>query len=442
MPRAIGVAVALGLAVSLTIPPVSGLAGIEAALADEADTPSRQDVRDARTAARDKARDVDAVQADLAAANHRLQQSAIEAAQATEAWNGARYRLEQARQAAAAADERAGIAHTDVDRQQDAYADALVSSYQLAPTLTAVASMVQADGIGTVLEQSTTMRAAESALDSRYDGFVAASTLASVALDQAEAARADAATAQVEAREARDQARVAAEAAAAEADAIAARKGELIEELAELQDISVELAEERQQALDEQRAQAAAAAAAEETAQQAAAQQAAEQAEQAAQEAAQQGDRAEEQQPAAPEPEEPATEPAPPPPQPDPPAPGGGASAAIAFARAQLGEPYVWGAAGPGSWDCSGLTMGAWGAGGKYLPHYSVAQYEQSTPISASSLRAGDLVFWGSSSSPSSIFHVALYVGNSQIIHAPRTGRPVSQESMYYWTTPNFYARP
>ncbi len=436
MPRAIGVAVALGLAVSLTIPPVSGLTGLQAALADEADTPSRQDVRDARTAARDKARDVAAVQADLAAANQRLQESAVEAAQATEAWNGARYRLEQARQASAAADERAGIARTDVDRQQDAYADALVSSYQLAPTLTAVASMVRADGIGTVLQQSETMRAAESALDSRYDGFVAASTLADVALDQAEAARAEAEQAQVEAREARDRARAAAEAAAAEAQAIADRKGELIAELAELQDISVELAEDRQRALDEQRAQAAAEAAAQEAAEQAAA----EEAEQAAAE-----QEAEEQEPA-PDPEptapEPATPPTPPAPQPDPPTPGGGAGAAVAFARAQLGEPYVWGAAGPGSWDCSGLTMGAWRAGGKYLPHYSVAQYEQSTPISASSLQPGDLVFWGSSSSPSSIYHVALYIGGGQIIHAPRTGRPVSQESMYYWTTPNFYARP
>ncbi len=66
----------------------------------------------------------------------------------------------------------------------------------------------------------------------------------------------------------------------------------------------------------------------------------------------------------------------------------GGAPAAIGFARAQLGEPYQWGAAGPGAWDCSGLTMGAWRAGGKYLPHYSVAQYEQSTPISAGPLQA------------------------------------------------------
>ncbi len=425
MPRTIGVAVALGLAVSLTIPPVAGLA----ALADPADTPSRQEVRQARTAAQDKARDVDAVQADLAAANQRLQQSAIEAAQATEAWNGARYRLDQARQAASAADERAGIARTDVDRQQDAYADALVSSYEMSPTLTAVASMVQADGIGTVVQQTTTMHAAESALDSRYDGFVAASTLAGVAVDQAESARAEAAAAQVQARAARDAARDAAAAAAAEASAIASHKGELIAELAELQDISVALAEQRQEALDERAAQAAAAVAAAEAAEQA----------EAAEAAAQQADEQEQPEEPAQEPAEPADDPEP---QHDPPAPSGGANAAVAFARAQLGEPYVWGADGPDSWDCSGLTMGAWGAGGTYLPHYSVAQYEQSTPISASSLQPGDLVFWGSSSSPSSIFHVALYIGGGQIIHAPRTGRPVSQESMYYWTTPNFYARP
>ena len=86
--------------------------------------------------------------------------------------------------------------------------------------------------------------------------------------------------------------------------------------------------------------------------------------------------------------------------------------------------------------------MGAWAAGGKSLPHYSVAQYEQSTAIGSGSLQPGDLVFWGSSNSPSSIYHMALYIGNGQIIHAPRTGRNVTQESMYYWISPNFYARP
>ena len=87
------------------------------------------------------------------------------------------------------------------------------------------------------------------------------------------------------------------------------------------------------------------------------------------------------------------------------------------------------------------MLLGASGAAGVSLPHYSVAQYEAGTPISASSLRPGDLVFWGSSGSPSSIHHVAMYLGGGQIIHAPRTGRPVSVESMYYWTPPNFFAR-
>ena len=86
--------------------------------------------------------------------------------------------------------------------------------------------------------------------------------------------------------------------------------------------------------------------------------------------------------------------------------------------------------------------MRAWEQGGVHLPHYSVAQYEQSTKISASQLQPGALVFWGSSNNPSSIYHVALYVGGGRIIHAPRTGRPVTEESMYNWITPNFYARP
>ena len=82
----------------------------------------------------------------------------------------------------------------------------------------------------------------------------------------------------------------------------------------------------------------------------------------------------------------------------------------------------------------------AWAAGGVALPHSSVGQYAASTPIDASALQPGDLLFWGST--PGSIYHVALYVGGDQMIHAPRTGRPVVRESMYYWRTPDFSARP
>jgi len=102
----------------------------------------------------------------------------------------------------------------------------------------------------------------------------------------------------------------------------------------------------------------------------------------------------------------------------------------------------VWAAAGPSSWDCSGLTMRAWESAGTYLPHYSAGQYSASTPIRASQLRPGDLLFWGSSNSPSSIYHVAIYTGNGMMVHAPRPGRGVTEESMYYWIAPNFYARP
>ena len=106
------------------------------------------------------------------------------------------------------------------------------------------------------------------------------------------------------------------------------------------------------------------------------------------------------------------------------PAPSGDAAAAVAFAAAQLGDAYRWGAAGPDSWDCSGLMMMAWRAGGISLPHSSAGQYAASTPIGAGDLRPGDLVFWGAS--PSGIYHVAMYVGGGEIIHAP-AHRPAGQ---------------
>jgi cell wall-associated NlpC family hydrolase len=132
--------------------------------------------------------------------------------------------------------------------------------------------------------------------------------------------------------------------------------------------------------------------------------------------------------------------PDPPAPSPEPPPSSGGAGAAIAFAKAQLGEPYVYGADGPDSWDCSGLTSQAWAAAGHPLSHWSVAQYAETTPITSSQLQPGDLVFW-SDGSPSSIYHVAMYLGDGMIIQAPRPGRDVEIVSMYYWITPDLFGR-
>jgi cell wall-associated NlpC family hydrolase len=103
----------------------------------------------------------------------------------------------------------------------------------------------------------------------------------------------------------------------------------------------------------------------------------------------------------------------------------GGAATAVAAAQAKLGSPYVWAAAGPSTFDCSGLTMYAWAQAGVSLPHSSTMQYSSGTKVSISSLQPGDLVFYGSP-----IHHVALYVGNGQVIHAPQTGDVVRYASV------------
>lgn len=106
------------------------------------------------------------------------------------------------------------------------------------------------------------------------------------------------------------------------------------------------------------------------------------------------------------------------------------AAAAVAFAKDQLGEPYVWAATGPGSWDCSGLTMKSWLSAGERLPRTAQSQYDATTHIAIADLRPGDLVFYGTTSS--SIYHVGMYVGNGTMIHAPRTGDVVKYSSIYY----------
>ncbi|MDQ2726716.1 MAG: C40 family peptidase [Actinomycetota bacterium] len=99
---------------------------------------------------------------------------------------------------------------------------------------------------------------------------------------------------------------------------------------------------------------------------------------------------------------------------------GHGASGAIAAAESRLGAPYVYGASGPGAFDCSGLVMWAYAQAGISLPHYSGAQFSDGTHISMSQLAPGDLVF---PSDPGQ--HVAMYIGNGEIIEAPYTGAVV-----------------
>jgi cell wall-associated NlpC family hydrolase len=93
----------------------------------------------------------------------------------------------------------------------------------------------------------------------------------------------------------------------------------------------------------------------------------------------------------------------------------------LAKARAQLGKPYVYGSAGPNSFDCSGLTQFVYAAAGIALPHNAAAQYDTVRHVAMKDIRPGDLVFYGHGG----IGHVGLYVGGGKMIHAPYTGTNV-----------------
>ncbi|WP_329135625.1 NlpC/P60 family protein [Streptomyces sp. NBC_01476] len=96
------------------------------------------------------------------------------------------------------------------------------------------------------------------------------------------------------------------------------------------------------------------------------------------------------------------------------------AAQAVAFAYRSLGLPYVWGATGPNSFDCSGLTQASWRSAGVSLPRTTYAQVNAGARVSLSQLRPGDLVFFYSGLS-----HVGIYIGNGRMIHAPHPGAPV-----------------
>ena len=429
---------------------------VPAAMADKGDRvlPSKDEVAAAKARAEQKARDVGAIKASLLLANQRLEQAAVAAEQASEAYNGAMWRLQLAKDEVREAQAESAAARRTVEEQRGAIGALVASSYQQGTELTALGAMMGANGPEGVLDQYAAFQGASESLQADYDRYAAADALAQAFERKAQDARAEQARAAEQAEALKEQAVAAASAAQATAGQIAAEKDALIRELAAAQNISVKLAQQRQTALEEiareravARARAEAEAAAKQQAQQEAA--AAAQARAEAKARAQSAARAERSRNRSKDrksstPKSPAPAPAPQPPSPpavSTPSGSGGAGQAIAFAKAQLGEMYEWGAAGPDTWDCSGLMLGAWGSAGVYLPHYSAAQYYAGTPISASDLRPGDLVFWGTSSSPDSIHHVALYLGDGMIIHAPRTGRPVSVDSMYYWIPPNFFAR-
>lgn len=106
-----------------------------------------------------------------------------------------------------------------------------------------------------------------------------------------------------------------------------------------------------------------------------------------------------------------------------------GADAVLAFARQQIGDPYRRGAAGPGAWDCSGLTMKAYARAGVSLPHKAARQGSMGRSVARGAARPGDLVVWGT-------YHVGIYVGDGKVLHSPRPGKAVQVARI--WGSPRF----
>lgn len=394
--------------------------------------PTQAQVDKAKAAAAKKAGDVATLQASLAVANARLHTAADKAEIAAEAYNGAMWRLQQAQQATADAKAAAADALAHVAEQRAGIAQLVTQSYQDGTVLNGVTAFLGAEGPTGVMGRLGVVQSAGDSMQARFDQYTALNALARVAQAKAEKAEKNQAVLTEKAQGLRDAAAAAALTAQTAASQIAGQRRLLIQDLADAQKISVELAAKRQKGLEKKAAEAAAAASA--AAAKSKAKKAKVQTDKARDDAQQTQDQLAElgveggwDNPGLPMAQG-TTE---------------TAAKAISFARQQLGEPYVWAAAGPDTWDCSGLTMMSWRAGGISLPHYSAAQYQQTKHLTVGQLRPGDLVFWGTS--PNTIHHVAIYegeIGGQQyIIQAPRPG-DVVKRSLLFHDPPNFYGRP
>ena len=403
--------------------------------------PSDEEIARAREAENAAKMSVAQIEVELASVKSEAEVALQKAMSAAEELNGARYSLEQATQTARQAQADADKAKADYEAGKQEIASIAQTAYRDGgSSLDSIAPYLSADGLRTVETKQATLNSFSASANVKMQKVAALEQVANVMNDaaiQAQAKQAEA-TAQVETRSAAAQS--AANNARNAQAMTAARRDALVAELARKQNTTVELINQREAELEAQRqaaaAEAARQAAAAEAARQAAAAEAARQ--QAAAEAAR---RAREQQNS--------YTPAPAPAasyddDDDTPSSGGGgggnsdaAAGAIAWAKSKLGAQYVWAGEGPG-YDCSGLVTMAYRSQGIYLTHWSQAQYSEGTRVPVSQAQPGDLIFWNWDGG--NIDHVAIYLGNNQIIEAPTFGVPVRITSIYGWSAVLPYA--
>jgi|GEM_PF-2734165 len=360
------------------------------------------------------------LQARLVESRQQLNALYARAAAANERVNGATYRLAQAETALKqqrAVRQRASHAF---EEQRKVVAAMTVEQQLNGSTSQAMMSLLDGDDPTAILEEATGLKAVDEAMTAELDRLDAGKTVLDSASHAVEAVVEEQRQALADRKDARRQITESIKQAEALQSSMEAERDGILEQLARAQGVSLEEVKRQQDEID---------------------------------------DRIDESgpttpggpQPTTPTPHpttNPTTPPStstpttPPPTVPDPgPASSSAVEKAIAYAKAQLGEKYAWGGAGPSSWDCSGLTMRAWQAAGVNLPHYAPTQYSQTKKVSVSKIKRGDLLFW-SDGSVASIYHVALYLGDGQMIHAPRPGRTVEIVPLSYWIQPDMASRP
>ena len=367
------------------------------------------------------------IQVQLVEARQHLNSLYDQASAASERLNGAVYEASLAKADVVRNSKAVATAEKNLGRERASVAELTVQDLQSGTGLSNLGALFDSAGPGQLLDRSTAYASTQEAMAARIDAFSASAVVYGSAVNRAAAAlktQRDALVVKAKAKVAIGRAIARAKSAVKET---AAARAVLLRQLAAVQGASLDVVTTRQNVIDrELDAQPGTPAAHDPT---------------DTTPNVPNPDPQPRDPPTAASPKPPVVDPPVDPPVNPPPASSSKVDKAIAFATAQLGDPYKWGASGPNSWDCSGLTMKAWAAAGVSLPHYGGAQYTSTKPVSVSKIQRGDLLFW-SDGSVASIYHVAMYLGDGQMIQAPRTGRNVEIVPLSYWIKPDLASRP
>ena len=395
---------AVAVAVVLLIPTtLSGTALGATGLANDKTIPSKRTVNEARAKAQAARGQVAALQTKIAASSAKLVTLGANLSDASELYNGAVYQEQQAKQKsdaaaseAATADQKAAATETELNRFASA-------AYRSGGDIARLSSMLSANGPQDLIDQASTINVLGDRQSTALRRVNVARAAALVLKDQAAQALADQQAATEQVKTSRDKAQGLVDEQQRQANELTAQQGQLRAQVALLASRSERLAAQRTAGLAARAAAEAAEAAESGT-----------------------GDGGNLDIPRGillgmpvnvPEGRQRGTK--------------VGAAKSVAYARAQIGKPYLWAADGPASFDCSGLTMMAWRQSDVSLPHWSVAQYATGKKISLANIRPGDMVFFATDLTEyRSIHHVGLYIGNGQMIEAPFTGSFVRVSSI------------